>query len=905
MTNADGLGSQNPILEGAGKGGLLPELFRQAPAATTGPPPWFRWNGPSARPHPAETRRLHGRIATMRPNQYTVSPQTVVEQIPKSQPLTESTAVLPTIHSHNCPCRICDPLRPTATAPTRADTGPTSPQEFVEHEQETRSHQGATPAITVDVVLDSRISQYSHAKGVKGPVRTIRWIMDSIRAGDMKIADGDLRSKTGEVRAVFLEKPSDGNKEAVKTWESKYRTVKKRLPAFTARGVFGYRNDKGLQQATACLIIDLDHCGQHLDEIKARVQGNPAVLAFFVSPSGDGLKILIVIDDRQGPVTAETHKGAFFACRSYMERILPEGVTVDESGKNLSRLCFMAHDPDAYVASSDKRLIPIVIETGAAQQAPKGRRRASATDKGKADGEKKPARLPVDIIAALKKFKPGDDHNAWLDGLFTLKAAGCSMEQAEEWSRQGAKYQPGEVEERWSGLNPSETTRQARAAIRTWAAAGQYSKENRHQGPGGRPHSEKTLTLKGMREQGWSVGQSNGRTFLERGSQVNAIKAMHHLGIGGSIRLNLWNRTLEKGDPDITLDELVSEYRGLIESKFLDVNYVPSRQSIAEAITHHKLRNAYNPAVDAIRSKRWDETDRLACYGTEVYGLDPLDELGNAIAALIPRGAVVRALAPGAVFPYIPIIRSDEQGPGKDDSLLYIAPGGFIDGLDLWSFDYQKKLQERGRFVSIIGYGELSTLTGKLLDRFKEVATLVSLLNREAYDKDATLRQMHFIIVATTNKKYFLGDSEHRRYPVVEIPVGCQVNLAWLQENAQQIWAQVAAEFDAGAYLEQDGRTGVRLPQHLWRHANEASRQFESEDPLRVWIASHLRERDWISSDKLHSMIASSYGKERAQEGLGEAMNQEGWVSCQRRIGGQKHRHWERKGDNHPRTIAS
>ena len=74
---------------------------------------------------------------------------------------------------------------------------------------------------------------------------------------------------------------------------------------------------------------------------------------------------------------------------------------------------------------------------------------------------------------------------------------------------------------------------------------------------------------------------------------------------------------------------------------------------------------AYDPVRDKLRALVWDGFDRLSRLGELAFGQEPGDELANEIAALIPRGAVVRALHPGAHFPYMPVLFSPEQGVSK------------------------------------------------------------------------------------------------------------------------------------------------------------------------------------------------------------------------------------------------
>ena len=62
----------------------------------------------------------------------------------------------------------------------------------------------------------------------------------------------------------------------------------------------------------------------------------------FISPSGDGLKWIIPID-----LSLATHAENFQAIANYLKHTYNIGV--DKSGRDISRSCFLPHDPEAYI----------------------------------------------------------------------------------------------------------------------------------------------------------------------------------------------------------------------------------------------------------------------------------------------------------------------------------------------------------------------------------------------------------------------------------------------------------------------------------------------------------------------------------------------------------------------------
>ena len=62
----------------------------------------------------------------------------------------------------------------------------------------------------------------------------------------------------------------------------------------------------------------------------------------FVSPSGDGIKWIIPID-----ITIATQSTFFKAVANYIKKTY--GLEVDQSGKDVSRACFLPHDAVPFI----------------------------------------------------------------------------------------------------------------------------------------------------------------------------------------------------------------------------------------------------------------------------------------------------------------------------------------------------------------------------------------------------------------------------------------------------------------------------------------------------------------------------------------------------------------------------
>jgi hypothetical protein len=111
----------------------------------------------------------------------------------------------------------------------------------------------------------------------------------------------------------------------------------------TFSGTFFKRGDKFLKKHSGLLTLDFDHVPD-LAGLKAALLNDPyfeSQLVFF-SPSGDGLKWIVDIDLKK-----YSHLEWFNSIAAYVKK--EYALEVDKSGKDLSRACFLPHDPEVYI----------------------------------------------------------------------------------------------------------------------------------------------------------------------------------------------------------------------------------------------------------------------------------------------------------------------------------------------------------------------------------------------------------------------------------------------------------------------------------------------------------------------------------------------------------------------------
>lgn len=111
----------------------------------------------------------------------------------------------------------------------------------------------------------------------------------------------------------------------------------------TFSGVFERRTDSCLIQHSGLLTIDLDHLDD-VNLVKKRCLKDKELETqlLFVSPSGTGLKWIVSID-----AWKYTHKEYFEAISNYIT--YRYGISADPSGSDVSRACFLSHDPNVII----------------------------------------------------------------------------------------------------------------------------------------------------------------------------------------------------------------------------------------------------------------------------------------------------------------------------------------------------------------------------------------------------------------------------------------------------------------------------------------------------------------------------------------------------------------------------
>lgn len=148
-----------------------------------------------------------------------------------------------------------------------------------------------------------------------------------------------------EVQVVLARIKDGATKDLVKkirkeTNKSDRNELKKKLPAICFSGLFNKRNDSSIMGHSGLICLDFDGYPKtkELLEHKEKLTKDKYVYSVFISPSGNGLKVLVKI-----PSEIENHKNYFNSLNTHFDSSY-----FDKMCSNVSRVCYESYDPLIY-----------------------------------------------------------------------------------------------------------------------------------------------------------------------------------------------------------------------------------------------------------------------------------------------------------------------------------------------------------------------------------------------------------------------------------------------------------------------------------------------------------------------------------------------------------------------------
>jgi hypothetical protein len=139
---------------------------------------------------------------------------------------------------------------------------------------------------------------------------------------------------------------------------AKSKRDKSNLPAAKFHGVFSGNRAADLVNCSGLICLDFDDVGggEAIGSLKASVSEEPSVVCAFVSPSGEGLKVVIV----SGAESVDEHKECWNAAKDvFTGYVDPQSsAKLDSAPSNISGNCFVSYDPDIYLNEAAQPFLP-------------------------------------------------------------------------------------------------------------------------------------------------------------------------------------------------------------------------------------------------------------------------------------------------------------------------------------------------------------------------------------------------------------------------------------------------------------------------------------------------------------------------------------------------------------------
>lgn len=361
---------------------------------------------------------------------------------------------------------------------------------------------------------------------------------------------------------------------------------------------------------------------------------------------------------------------------------------------------------------------------------------------------------------------------------------------------------------------------------------------------------------------------------------------------------------------DEFLDAIITDWQGA-ERQWVDADDIKlcvhlqrnmglTRISVGQAhdaalmAAMHDTRNEVHVYLNALE---WDGTERLPYLLVDGFGAE-FNVYTQAVGRCWMVGMVARALKPGCKVDTVPVLEG-KQGKQKSSALAIIGGKWFVECHEsVMSKDFYGVLTGH----LLVEISEMHTFSRAEIERVKGIISCQVDRYRKAYGRHTEDHPRQSVLVGTTNRDdYHKDETGGRRF----LPVLCQeINLQWLRENRDQLWAEAAARY---RYAPDDALPDVRvtvggawwdIPEPEQIAEINARRDVDSWEPsIEEWLNNTARDTVTVSdilSDCLQ--IELKEHDQMRQKRVGRVLRALGWVNKVRRESdGKQRKVWKRE----------
>jgi len=598
-----------------------------------------------------------------------------------------------------------------------------------------------------------------------------------------------------------------------------YNDQKRSLPGFTPSGLFeGGRKLQHLKEYSGVMVLDLDNLNPDaLTTIRSRVEEINFTYACFISPGGQGLKILVRVFSR--PVL---HKQAFNQVKDFYEQEL--NVLIDPSGKDVTRLCFVSWDELLYLNPSSaifKTYVNLLEE-----------------DIDKVVRKIEERKLDITV-----------DYDTWIRIGFALTDA--LREEGRTYFHRLSRFYP-DYNENDCNLQFDRCLHAGNSGI-TSASFFHFARDQGIDISSCRSFKEKSEQRTANSEQQTSnIDNPKSTIAKSRSSSLQEIEVF--LTSRYEFRFNIVTSKVEfrklEGSSGIRHPESGISFTPLtdyIENSLyreLLSNNLKCQPSLLRSLLHSDFCPRYNPFIDYFNSlPPWDETSDYIRDLADT--IQTTNDLLWQVCFKRWLVASVASLLDPEVVNHTAIIFSGPQGIGKTTWLLNLCPSR----LKTYIFSGTINPNNRDTLMQLsecmfINLDELENMTRSEIGTVKEIITKSAIRVRRAYGfhNESLVRRASFM--GSVNTAQFLTDTTGSRrflcFDVLAIEYRHKVDIDW-------VFSQAFALYKSGYMFWFD-------PEEV-REINRNNEQFLVHSPEEELLLAHFSP---VSLSKARRFLTSS-----------------------------------------------
>lgn len=583
--------------------------------------------------------------------------------------------------------------------------------------------------------------------------------------------------------------------------------LKKSLPAATLSGVFSKRRASGLEEYSGLLQIDIDGV-RNPDHTRNALGLDPHILAAFVSPSGTGVKAIMLV-----PRKPDQHKLAFQAAERYIGETYD--LAIDKSCSDVSRAMFVSADP---FLKRNPNATPLnVLQWAPEPPKPAPKPRPQLVQGG---GDLQRYRAALDHLNSA-------DRELWVKIGMALKAADeisefDSFALWDAWSSTAHNYKgTDDCRRTWEsfrneGLKPGTLFKLAQDAGWVPPIKKQVIRE--------RPKLEVVEGSLARKPEPEPEPETDGLALQcdEKGRPLkNFYNAKRLLQFHPHFAGHVWYdefldiiKTDLSGEVESWRDENTLQCLEWIQGNLPGLELLPE-SIVQRAVIAAAFDQRRNEAQDWLNSLTWDGTERL-----DYWLVDHCEADDNTYTRAVGRkwlcSAVARMLQPGVKADQM-LVLEGEQGLGKSRLLAALCPkeSWFSDSIKSMT---GKEAAEDLQGVWIVELPEMHTYRRSDVDGVKAFITRQVDRYRPAYGRHVIERPRSCIFAGTINPDgagYLRDTTGNRRFwPVLVRKADAEAVEAIRDQllaeavvkwrNGEQLWLNDADAALIAAQMQED-----------------------------------------------------------------------------------------------------